>query len=1439
MAGSGSRWFAGRILIAAALTICAGSVRADVGPPVRIRMPVDSPVAQTGQLYTGVFEVDVARPGTVEGVRVGARGWRTVDVDVSAVNGAAAAGTLRIPFQAIPDDADQPITLALTFDRRSVSRSFRLGPQAAIERNKGRPSVQVRPGAPAPPRDGQSLSNTAGDSITLRFTGRVVYDRPESLDDDGNPRLPETQEGVHGIRVEVMDEDDISDETVWSGLTDKDGYFDSGDFQWDDCDDFGCDDPDLYLVFTTDNHVVDIINASVPGDFRYFWSSADAVVEDFEGNFYDFGWVKPLLYTDMPVLHIHNSIYRARLYIEFKSGGGYIVPEVDVLFPDGDNAFYSPGSETIHVSLFRRWHEATHTHEYGHHFLENFAANVSPDYCNDICDDDGCSHCIWCEETDHDAWNEGWPNWLADVVTRDYPIEYTFTNGDPYTALVGRSQETTQPCHLDDEFHNALITEGFIGALLADIDDDAQDSRNVSTKVLNVVERTDCLALGPEEIFTVTVAAAPTTPAGFVEWFRLFYPQHASAFYTTAFYIAPEYAALFPSGSTDPGTVASATSTSHPAGKGNPLPCISVDWDTPPDSQRGANRYEIAWSTDPDGAEPNMFSPDVFGSCVTVVDGPFRVGSHYLSIRAQGWDDHWRGHAVFGPFTVTDCNGNGKTDLCEIACDASSYSKDLGCSIPSSFCAVEADCGTAQDCQPNLVPDDCDIAGGHSSDCNENEIPDECENISHWEGASGPWSDGANWREGSPPVDGNDVCIGVFPDQITATFNSGILDIGILSCDENLTVAAAANQSPQLTLVEPSWVHGNVALRNSNTVLRVDDRLDIDGLFTWTGSNSVFSAKLKGAGATHAYGGLLIPSSVVHLDNHDLILESNTTSTSLGRIDYVGAATITVRPGATFDHQSDSSIINGGTSSSFINEGRFIKSVSTARLGISAPVQNSGLIHVRAGTLYLSGDSTTTGGILADPGTTMEFVCGGHEFAPGSTIVAENVLFSGGNCGESFIRGEYNVTTSTTQAGGSPVTFTSEATIVSYGADLEITGGAPVIFDAVVGSTVHFNSIVGGTARFNGGDPIVTETLTLQSNGVISGPGPITVNGLLTWKAGTIFRGPGVLHSNGQLTVAAGGAQKTLDDRTLNIVGLAVFNGQFALTNGASVNNLTAGVVDIRVDGNIMTGGGNILDNAGTIVKTSGSETSTVILTIFNTGLIESRTGTLEVRRLTQTAGEILLNGGDFAMYQISTPQPLELMGGQLRGNGTVTGVVNHTGGVVSPGLSAGGLTVNGTYTQGTGGTLRIEIGGRVPGTEFDQLIVTGTAKVGGALEVEFIDGFVPLADDTFLILTALVRNGLFTRLDYEGLPSHLGLTFTPSPTSIQVDIFERPPPEGDCNHSESIDLSDFLVLHGCLSGPLGPNPSPIASQCRCIDMDLDDDVDLADLAAFQNAFSP
>jgi len=63
---------------------------------------------------------------------------------------------------------------------------------------------------------------------------------------------------------------------------------------------------------------------------------------------------------------------------------------------------------------------------------------------------------------------------------------------------------------------------------------------------------------------------------------------------------------------------------------------------------------------------------------------------------------------------------------------------------------------------------------------------------------------------------------------------------------------------------------------------------------------------------------------------------------------------------------------------------------------------------------------------------------------------------------------------------------------------------------------------------------------------------------------------------------------------------------------------------------------------------------------------------------------------------------------------------------------------------------------------------------------------------------------------------------------------FWFPLAEGDCNSDGGVDLVDFGDIDVCLSGPGGG----VTLDCRCFDLDRDDDVDLTEVAAFQRSFT-
>ncbi len=93
--------------------------------------------------------------------------------------------------------------------------------------------------------------------------------------------------------------------------------------------------------------------------------------------------------------------------------------------------------------------------------------------------------------------------------------------------------------------------------------------------------------------------------------------------------------------------------------------------------------------------------------------------------------------------------------------------------------------------------------------------------------------------------------------------------------------------------------------------------------------------------------------------------------------------------------------------------------------------------------------------------------------------------------------------------------------------------------------------------------------------------------------------------------------------------------------------------------------------------------------------------------------------------------------GSRVFGTGTITGNLTN-GGLVSIGDSTTGLmTVTGNYTQTAAGSLTTGIGGLAAGTQFDRLSVTGSATLGGTLNLALLGAFNPAVGNTFQILVS------------------------------------------------------------------------------------------------------
>src|SRR5262249_38228662 len=240
--------------------------------------------------------------------------------------------------------------------------------------------------------------------------------------------------------------------------------------------------------------------------------------------------------------------------------------------------------------------------------------------------------------------------------------------------------------------------------------------------------------------------------------------------------------------------------------------------------------------------------------------------------------------------------------------------------------------------------------------------------------------------------------------------------------------------------------------------------------------------------------------------------------------------------------------------------------------------------------------------------------------------------------------------------------------------------------------------------------------------------------------------------------------QDLINDGEIDPVGDSQGGGTQTLTVGGTLTNAPDGtiapqtgaafVLNAQVDNqgtfavaeDTMLSGG--LTNSGTltVARVVGQALSVTGGDVANSGTVLVGPGDdLSVDgNYTQTAGSTQLDSG-----QLTATGLVDLEGGVLGGTGTVqASVLNNAEVDVGQPGSPGVLTIVGDYTQAAGGVLVVEIGGPNPGTDFDQLPITGQATLDGTLTVNLINGFVPNAGDSFPVLTFGSGTGVFATID-------------------------------------------------------------------------------------------
>ena len=133
-------------------------------------------------------------------------------------------------------------------------------------------------------------------------------------------------------------------------------------------------------------------------------------------------------------------------------------------------------------------------------------------------------------------------------------------------------------------------------------------------------------------------------------------------------------------------------------------------------------------------------------------------------------------------------------------------------------------------------------------------------------------------------------------------------------------------------------------------------------------------------------------------------------------------------------------------------------------------------------------------------------------------------------------------------------------------------------------------------------------------------------------------------------------------------------------------------------------------------------------------GLQKIGAGTLTLTGTNLFSGSTTVQAGKLIVDGIQNGGGIVIQPGAILGGHGAVGAMNVIGGgMVSPGSSPGKLSTGSASFNATG-QFQVELNGVTPGTEYDQLNVTGTVNLTGSkLNIDL--GFTPAINDTFTII--------------------------------------------------------------------------------------------------------
>ncbi len=375
-------------------------------------------------------------------------------------------------------------------------------------------------------------------------------------------------------------------------------------------------------------------------------------------------------------------------------------------------------------------------------------------------------------------------------------------------------------------------------------------------------------------------------------------------------------------------------------------------------------------------------------------------------------------------------------------------------------------------------------------------------------------------------------------------------------------------------------------------------------------------------------------------------------------------------------------------------------------------------------------------------------------------------------------------------SGSTPGTLdlTHNGNVLIDGGKLEVDGGS-VALSFIPANSIHIQN--GGTLT-----TAVSIPMTITGDGTTSSINITGNNVTLGTNNGSSYIGfsfQGVLNDNAHsLTLLSNsyaqlGAFTYLNTGTITAPGGVSLPAGSWLVGGGRVNGRVVGepgaIASVPIGQTLELGdstspagfnfGGELRVGSGTITLDSSGPATLGNLTSLSSGTLNAANGFVENFGGAITGYGTINSSNTLALHSVAngvlqgvSPSQQLTLTGWIKGAFTWSNV--NWAGTMDPGFSPT-IATGGNIAFANTGALNIDLGGTIPGSQYDQVDSSGVASLAGTLNLVPYGGFVPVSGDKFTVMTYTSETGTFASVT--GTSPAPGLTYSAVylPTSLVI----------------------------------------------------------------------